>query len=758
MRSIIRFFRLLFLTSCVLFSFDVSSHTAWLCAGVLSGDKPLRVPRIDSELSIDGVIDEEEWKRALLLDVNYEVRPGENIPPPARTEVLLLYSSSSLYAAFRAYDPDPSAIRSRFTDRDNIFQDDWVEIVLDTFNDERRAYDFMSNPFGVQGDFIEGSQVGIGEWDGIWDSAARITEWGYTVEMAVPFSTLSFQHSDGDQVWGFDAVRSFPRSVRHHIGLFPRDRNNSCYLCQTEKLIGFAGAAPGKNLELDPTLSGLVTQEREGETEGPFVQRERKLDPGLTLRWGFTPNLTLSTTANPDFSQVEADAAQLDINTQFALFFPEKRPFFLEGADFFRTRRRVVHTRALADPSWGIKLSGKEGRSTVGLFIVRDEVTNFIIPGSEGSSSQSLDRKNYGTVLRYRGDVFESSTLGVIMTDREGEDYYNRIAGLDGDLRLTRSERIRFQVIGTRTRYPAALLSLDEDGEPDPELPDGSFGGAGGEISYSHDARNLDWYAEYRDIRDGFRTDLGFITQVGIRRVELGSDYKWWGEADRWYSEIEIGMNVDRSREQDGSLLEEEAEADLSYEGPLQSSFRADFGRRRKVFEDVGFDQNFQRFDFHIRPSGVLFFQMGLDYGDHIDFAHTKPAVRLRLDPSVEYRAGRHLTLSLDHTYERLDRSDGRLFTANLSQVKAVYQFDTRTFLRVIIQYLDLRRNMALYADDDVESREQHLFSQILFSYKINPQTVFFLGYSDNYEGTRDISLIQTDRSLFAKIGYAWVI
>jgi len=558
-------------------------------------------------------------------------------------------------------------------------------------------------------------------------------------------------------------VRSVPRDVRHHIGLFSRDRNNSCYLCQTEKIIGFAGATPGRNLEFDPTLSAVVTQEREGTTTGPFVEKEKKLDPGFTARWGFTPNLTLSTTANPDFSQVEADAAQLDINTEFTLFYPEKRPFFLEGADFFQTLQRAVHTRSFADPVWGVKLTGKEGPGAIGFLHSPDKITNIILPGSQGSSSESMDMRSRNTVIRYRRDVSMSSTIGVIGSDREGEGYYNRLAGVDADLRLATSERIRFQLLGSRTRYPDELISLDDDGdgEPDHDLRTGDYDGFGGELYYSHDARNLDWYAEYGNISEDFRADLGFIPQVGVRRMEFGADYTWWGESDRWYSEIELEADWDRTEEQSGSLIEQEFETELQYSGPLQTFSIVNIGRRKRVYNDIEFVQDFQEVFFRVRPSGELYLDIDFHHGDNIDFDHTRAARKLYFEPTVQFKPGRHLTISIDHEYERLDVDGGRLYTANLTQLRTVYQFDSRTFLRVILQYLDLRRDKNLY-DDDVEPRETHLFSQLLLSYKINPQTVFFLGYSDNHEGSQDgnqnLSLTQTDRTLFVKIGYAWVL
>ena len=356
-----------------------------------TNENPYIVPKTGSGIFIDAILDESAWQEALILELNYEVRPGENVTPPVRTEVLLTYDQKNFYAAFRCYDPDPSAIRAHLRDRDTLGGDDWIALILDTFNDERRSFDFIVTAMGVQFDQIETQNNEDAGWDTIWDCSSQITEWGYTVEIAIPFSSLRFQRKDGPQIWGFDAVRRYPRDHPYHIGLFPRDRSNNCYMCQALKIKGFEGASPGRNIEINPTVIGARTDERPEFPEGSLKKRDQEAEFGLTARWGMTPNLTLNLTANPDFSQVEADALQLDINQPFALFYPERRPFFTEGTDFFSALENMIYTRTIRDPSWGIMLTGKEGAHTIGAYMLRDEVTNLIFPGSQGSSSASLD-------------------------------------------------------------------------------------------------------------------------------------------------------------------------------------------------------------------------------------------------------------------------------------------------------------------------------------------------------------------------------
>ncbi len=711
---------------------------------------PHRVPKVQADARVDGVLDDPLWQQALVLELAYEVRPGENIRPPVKTDVLLAYNDSRFFAAFRAYDPNPSAIRANITDRDAMYGDDWVALILDTFNDERRTFDFLCNPLGVQGDFIESTEGGEGNWDAIWDSDGRITGDGYVVEIAIPFSSLRFQASEGDQVWGFDAVRSYPRAVRHHIGLFPRDRNNNCYMCQSEKLVGFAGASPGRNVELDPTVYGVLTQERDEFPTGGFTTRDKTLEPGLTARWGVTPSLTLNGTVNPDFSNVEADVAQLDINVQFALFYPEKRPFFLEGASFYNTRLQAVYTRTLADPIWGTKLTGKERGNAIGFFTAHDEITNLLFPASQGSHTTSLSRRSLGTVLRYRRDVGRASNVGLLVTDREAANYHNRLAGVDGTWKMTSTDEVRVQVLGSHTRYPDSVSAAFEQ-------PMGGAAGAAVDVFYLHATRGHDWYGAYRQVGRDFRADLGFMPRADFRYGEVGWGHTWYNAPDHWWNMLNFGAGVSQMWDLDGVRLQRGVEFWFNYAGLAQTYL--DVGGRlgTETFNGIEFDARSVEFDVAVRGSGRVELSLEAVVGDQIDYANTRQGHGVRLEPYLELRVGRHLELNLGHSFERLSIDQGRLYTANISQLRTVYCFTKRVFLRVILQYVHYDRNAPLYTFE-VDPVSKSLFSQVLFSYKLNPQTVLFLGYSDNHAGDQDIGLTQTDRTVFAKVGYAWVL
>ena len=322
-------------------------------------------------------------------------------------------------------------------------------------------------------------------------------------------------------MWGFDAVRSYPRSVRHHIGLFPRDRNNNCYLCQAVKISGFEGVTPGRNLEIDPTLTGTRTDTRSELPDGPMENGDAEAELGITARWGITPNVTLQGTINPDFSQVEADALQLDINEPFALSYPEKRPFFMEGADFFRTRLNTVYTRVVRDPSWGLKLSGKNNGTTFGAWVAQDETTNLLLPGTQSSDGTTLESDSTAAVRPVQAGPRQSSH------PRGAGDRPRGHRLLQPDARRRR----RLSASPTRTAwacncwgprpsYPGAVAA-------DFGLPDGELRDWAGEVGYERTSRHIDAWATYRRVGKDFRADLGFLPQVGYGLADAGAGYSW---------------------------------------------------------------------------------------------------------------------------------------------------------------------------------------------------------------------------------------
>jgi Domain of unknown function (DUF5916)/Carbohydrate family 9 binding domain-like len=727
-----------------------------------------RIPRVESEIKIDGVLDEEAWEKALQVKVDVEIDPRRNHPAPVATLAYLAYDDDHLYAAFRAHDPEPAAIRATLADRDTTFNDDFVGLMLDTFNDDRRAVELFVNPLGVQMDLSRDETAGGQEdeaWDTLWSSAGKIGEDGYVVEMAIPFSSLRFQRSEGEQTWGVAPFRSYPRSIRHQMAATAVDPDDSCFLCQMPRMTGFDGVTPGRNIEINPTLTASRLDQRSAPASG-LAEGDVEDDLGLTARWGMTPNLTLSGTLNPDFSQVEADAAQFDVNSQFALFFPERRPFFLEGADFFDTPFDVVHTRAVADPAWGVKLTGKEGRNGIGLFVAEDETTQFLLPFDQLSRTGSLDGfRSTAAVMRYRRDLGATSILGAIATHREGGDYFNSVYGIDGRWRPGASDTISVQLLGSQSEYPTALLADEGVGlaREDRELLSQRLEGSALRVGYDHSSREWNWYAQYEDIDPEFRADLGFMPRVGYSFLLGGLQRTWWSDRQgSWYSNIRVGADWDQTEGADGTLLEREVEAWVQLQGPLQSFYMIDTGRRDRFWNGVTFEESFTHFEVSMRPTGDLNFYVLATVADTIDFAHTRAGDLLRLRPGVGYNLGRNLRLTLDHDLQRVDVDGGRLLELNVTQTRATYQLNLRTFVRAVFQYTRIEYDTDLYTAAEVPEEDEHLFSQLLFSYKLNPRTVLFLGYSDDQlGGIQDgivTELTRERRSLFFKVGYALVL
>ncbi|MDX1631117.1 MAG: DUF5916 domain-containing protein, partial [Thermoanaerobaculia bacterium] len=521
-------------------------------AGEGQDSAPLTVERAAGEIEIDGRLEDPGWRSATKDTLDYEYVPGENVQPPVETTVLLTYDDDHVYVAFRARDPEPDRIRAHLMDRDEIHtlvQDDHVVLMFDTFDDDRRAYQFRVNPLGVQADAFN-SEIGGGEdwsFDLIWDSAGRITDEGYVVEIAVPLNQLRFPAADGELSWGIRFGRSWPRSVRHRMANHPVDRDESCVICQFPTVVGFAGIQPGRNLEVTPTLTASRTDERRELPGGDLEEGPEEVEPGITGRWGITPSITLHGTLNPDFSQVEADVAQLNVNERFALFFPEKRPFFLEGSDFFDTPISAVFTRTIVDPAWGLKLTGKQERDSGGLLVAEDDVNSLVLPSNQGSGFAFLEDDVLATIARYRRDVGTGSSLGLLYAGREGTGYHNRVGGLDGFLRFSDSDTLRFQYLRSDTRYPAEL------GLGDDFLTDDGI-----EAWYNHSTRSWFWVVGYKDLGPDFRADSGFEPRVDLRTVQASLGRQFWGTEDDWYTRWNVGGNYTRTEDHDGRLTDED--------------------------------------------------------------------------------------------------------------------------------------------------------------------------------------------------------
>ncbi|HEX8152185.1 MAG TPA: hypothetical protein VF698_03620, partial [Thermoanaerobaculia bacterium] len=330
----------------------------------------------------------------------------------------------------------------------------------------------------------------------------------------------------------------------------------------------------------------------------------------------------------------------------------------------------------------------------------------------------------------------------------------NLVGGVDGVFRFTKKDTIQAQLLTSMTEYPDAIAARYNQ-------PTGSLNDVAGYFRYRHNSRDWFWHARHEEIGTEFRADSGFMPRVDYRLSLAGLEHTWWPKDGQktWYSRFWWGGDYDRTQELSSStVLEEELETWFGFGGPMQSYVQFDVGTRNRHYRGRDFDgEQFLNVYAEFTPRKQLFVGLDINAGDQIDFENVRPATRLRLGPNVRYRVNRNLDLQLRHTAEWLDVDEGRLFNAQLSELRAVYQFNVRTFVRAIVQYTDIKRNPDLYLHG-TDARTQELFPQFLFSYKLNPQTVLFVGYSSSQFGDENVNLVEFDRTLFVKVGYSWAL
>lgn len=710
--------------------------------------KKYELPNINQSALIDGVLDDPQWQNALKIELIYETSPDENTAAQQKTTAYLYENGESLFVAFRAEDTNMGQLRAYIKDRDSAYQDDFVGIQMDTFNDEQRAYEFFVNPYGSQMDLLYDESTGDDDdsWDAIWDSAGSIDEHGYVVEMQIPFSNLRFESGQDVKTWGIELLRVHPRDQRRIYRNSPRDRNRNCVLCQFHKVTGLSNAKQGNQLEINPVLTIGKSERRNN--AGNLISGATDYEPGLNIKWGITPEVSLDATLNPDFSQVESDAAQLSVNETFALFFSEKRPFFQEGSNFFNSNMRAIYTRNVTDPDYGLKLTGRQNSHTLGTFAVKDNVTNIIIPGTFGSNFTTLNESSTVVAGRYRFDINPDLNLGLVSTYRDSTDYNNVVLGFDGFYRWKNKHQFRFQYLQSDTDNPVSVQN-------DFNLAARQSGDAL-RLGYNYDSRNWFAYSNYSDFDKDFRADLGFITQVNIDKIVFGGGHVLYNE-NSWWNRIEIAGDYDITHDNEGLMLEKEWEGRFEINGPLQSSLGTGLVIRDRLFDEILFAEKFQWLYVEAKPGSGISFGSEFRFGKRIDFSESKLADNTRINPFLDLDLNKHLRLEFRHIYDSLDSLAGRELIANLTDARIKYQFNTRSFIRFTAQIENIKRTSKNVLDFGAVNRDRSVNTQLLYSYKVNPRTVFFLGYSDLATAdNQDPQLELQQRGLFMKLGYVF--
>jgi hypothetical protein len=698
---------------------------------------PLDVPDAGEQPVLDGRLDEAVWESALPVDLAWETSPGENLPAATGAICLVYHDREHLYVGFRCIEPEPAGLVARMADRDLGGEDDLVGLLVDPFHDRRRGFRFEVTAGGVQ---LDARRDEVGDtpddydWDAIWSSAVAREADGWSVEIAISFRALRFPNHGEPKTWGFLPYRQRPRSEREVTAALPLNRGDPCALCQVLELRGFAAVSTGHDLELTPTWTAARTDRSDAWPPGDLESGKVMAEPGLSLRWGPWTDVGLAAAINPDFSQVEADELQLEINTRYALYYREKRPFFLDGADLFDTPLEVVHTRTVVDPVWGAKASAKQGAWAVGVFGARDRAANLLLATNESSGIVPLGRDATTGVVRLRRDVGDGSTVGVLFTGREGDGYSNVVGGLDGMHRLSDADRVTWQALRSRT-----------DGVTD----------EAGLVSYRHDGRDWSWSLDAERVDAVFRADAGFLARADYRNVESGLWRTWWRRGGSWFNQFGLGAMWGYGEDGGGRVSERKATAELYYQGPLRSRVWFIAGRESYRFAGRLWDLDTWRLKVGAAHGGVLTWYVSALGGDAIDTRHARPGRVLRLGPGCSYTPGERFEFSLDLLREDFDVGGANLYTADLAAFTLRYHLGPRTFVRAVLQFTGFDFEPASYtAPVDPEYDERLV--QLLLSHKVNARTVLFLGTVENALGGSAFDTAATDRTWFFKLGYAW--
>lgn len=734
-----------------------------------SSDSPKReklsyhLPYIEQTVKIDGVMDESVWEHSLKVELNYETSPGENIRPSVKTEVFLFENGKTLYIAFNALDSNPEQIRDYLLDRDNIWSSDFVGIKFDTFGESRKAFQFFTNANGIQADAIQEDFRGDdSSWDAIWESSAKINANGYMVEMAIPFQAFRFPATGKTQSWGFELLRFLPRNTFHRIANTPVERSIACQICQFDQLVGFSKIQPSKNLRLIPTLTLGQDENRSFDDSGQasnWQKDDTNTSFGLDLRWGITQETYLNATLNPDFSQVEADSAQLDVNNTFSIFLNEKRPFFLDGSDYFNSPNRLVHTRDLISPEYGLKITGQTNNHSYGVISVKDESTSFLLPGNQGSSLIALDNlESENQIFRYSYDLGNKNNIGTLITDKRADDYSNQVISVDGEYWFDQAHTISFQIMSSESHYSPMMVADYELEESD--IDDNAY-------FLKYDYRTRNWIAKVRYVEFGkdFRADLGFIGKVDFSRTAVGMRRIWYPEgSELWWNRYSFGADWDKTHDSEGKLLEEEIKASFRLQANYQSVFNFGLGAREREWDGIYYDEDFFYFFAALEPLAGFKLNIRFRWGASIDFANSQLGDSNQISPGIDWQVNQHILTSLRYSKRSFDVGKQRLFSESATNLRASYLFDQRSTLRLTLQLRDIQKDPTLYntydngdPTDDEQNRERFLATQLLYSYKINPQTLFFAGYSDNgFQNDNQTEIEKEKRSVFMKFSYAW--
>jgi len=715
-------------------------HVALALAALLS------LPRTNAPVTLDGELTEEAWKSAAVIDQFYEYSRSDNGPPPVPTIAYVMYDDHNLYVGVDCRDPDPSKIRAPYVDRDQVFGDaDNVGVLIDARGEGKVAIQLRTNPRGIQGDAVDNDSTGSEDFspDFFYDTAAKITATGWVAEYRIPLSTLRYTN-DEPQTWGIMIVRNWPRDFRYVVSSNPLPRNSNCFVCHLMKFTGITDLPSPQHLILAPYVSAQQSARPREELGSPLETRDVENDAGLDVKWSPVSAVTLDATLNPDFSQIEADVAQIAANQRFALFYPEKRPFFLEGSDLLQTEVDAVYTRTIGAPRWGARGTGQHDRTSWTLLVTEDRGGgSLIIPGPLGSDLVAKPDDSLNVIGRARHEIGRSA-IGMLLTVREsdGDGGHNRVLGPDFEWRPNERNVLIGQLLVSDTSdlyTEGTSHALDVD--------------------YNYTTKAYDFGIGFEDYGDAFRADNGFVPQVGYRELAGGGGYNIYPK-DSTLVQIRPNGGFAYVTSSDGDEIHQDVNFGAFLSGKRNSVVHAylHYGEERTGGKLI--DQTYLETIFSIDPSKRWSkFVVNGRFGEDIDFANATSARSIVASVSTILRPTPKLQAELRWSHERLDArettNDGRLYTAGVQRLKMTYSFTSKSLLRVIGQYVETDFEPQRYSFP-VPDKAGSFLASVLYSYKLNWQTVLFVGYGDDRILDEHADLLKANRTLFAKISYAW--
>ena len=691
----------------------------------------LTIAKLQGSIVIDGDLSDSGWEHALRVTEFLENNRGDNAAPPVETVAWLTYDDRYLYVGFRCADPHIAALRAPFVDRDQVLPDqDYVVVTLDTQNERRAAISFKVNPRGVQADSVVNDADGTEDFspDFFFDSAAKIGSDSWTAEMRIPLSALRYPDRD-PQSWGVILARNFPRDFDYIMRSTRLPRGRNCYVCYATSLEGLSGLPHGGHLIVAPYTSA-ARDEQWSDTQ--LSTQQMNSNVGADLKWSASPKLTLDATINPDFSQIESDVPQVSANARFALSYPEKRAFFLEGVDLLSTPMKIVYTRSITAPAWGIRATGQAGSTAYTLLAAEDRGGGtLILPGPEGSTSVPQDFRSLAVIGRARTS-FGNSFAGLLFTDREVQGGgYNRVLGPDFLLKIDGADRLLGQVLVSDTS--------------------GSGKGDAAKFSYTRDTRKYDIWSQYFDYSRRFRADNGFIPAAGVHGTDVeigghlypgrgfasyvrpfiggGDEYAWRGVYTGIYFEGRFGIS--------GWFGYHPADADR-----INGKFTPSY--------------SYTEFHYKAAPSRV-WPAVTVDgvYGERADYVNDRIGHGGSFVITTSLRPSTHMELAASITHEWLDIESEPLYTADVDRLKATVVFTSRSLARLIVQHSNTDRTTWLYSDP-VSPRDADFTLSALYGYRLNWQTTFYVGFGDYRLLDETYRLQPSQRSVFMKASYAF--